>query len=106
MHHTAQDKTVIGSNPDEIEADYYFRGAPVSLYCTNIAWIMGSRSNPWHHGRRRSGITYKDGTPVPLRAFNDHVSYNDGKLEFATFSSMFGIMFQRTSRVYQSDGSF
>ena len=67
---------------------------------------MGNRSNPWHHGRRRSGITYKDGSPLPLNAFKDHVSYSDGRLEFASFSSMLGIMFKKTSRVYQSDGSF
>lgn len=67
---------------------------------------MGGRSKPWGHGEGRSGITYRNGNPVPATVFDNHVAFNDGKLEFATFSTMFGLMFQRTNRIYQSDGTF
>ena len=43
MHYTQQDKTVIASDTN-VEAEYYIRGNPVSLYCTNIASIMGGRT--------------------------------------------------------------
>jgi len=34
-------------------SDFYLRGNPVSLVGTNIASIMGGRSNPWQ--ARRTG---------------------------------------------------
>mmetsp|Transcript_19530 Transcript_19530/g.19197 ORF Transcript_19530/g.19197 Transcript_19530/m.19197 type:complete len:187 (-) Transcript_19530:37-597(-) len=95
----------IGSNRDE-ENTYYIRGNPVSLYCTNIAVLMGGRNNIWRGGRNRSGITDKSGRPIDPRVFNDAVAYNDGKLEFTTFSSMFHLIFQKSRRLMQSGGPF
>lgn len=95
----------IGSNRDE-ENTYYIRGNPVSLYCTNIAVLMGGRNNIWGGGRDRSGITDKLGRPIDPRVFNDKVAYNDGKLEFTTFSSMFHLMFQKSRRIMQAGGPF
>ncbi|CAI2368462.1 unnamed protein product [Moneuplotes crassus] len=95
----------IGSHRDE-ENTYYIRGNPVSLYCTNIAILMGGRNNIWEGGRNRSGITDKSGRPIDPRVFNNSVAYNDGKLEFTTFSSMFHLIFQKSRRVMQAGGPF
>lgn len=96
---------VMSSDRDQ-EATYYIRGNPVSLYCTNIAVIMGGRNNIWRGGRNSSGIVDKDGNPIPARTFDDFVSYNDGNLEFSTFSSMFHLILQKSRRVMQSGGPF
>lgn len=95
----------IGTNRS-VENTYYLRGNPVSLYWTNIPTLMGGRWNVWRGGRNRSGITDKNGYAIPSYVFDDKVAYNDGKLEFATFSSMFHLIFQRSRRVMQAGGPF
>ena len=95
----------IGSDRNE-ENTYYIRGNPVSLYCTNIATLMGGRCNVWRGGRNRSGITDKYGYRINARVFNDAVAYNDGKLEFVTFSTMFHVIFQKSRRLMQAGGPF
>mmetsp|Transcript_27401 Transcript_27401/g.24285 ORF Transcript_27401/g.24285 Transcript_27401/m.24285 type:complete len:121 (-) Transcript_27401:54-416(-) len=67
---------------------------------------MGGRNNVWRGGRNRSGITDKNGYSIPSYVFKDQVAYNDGKLEFTTFSTMFHLIFQRSRRIMQAGGPF
>lgn len=98
-------RVLIGSDRTK-EADYYFRGNPISLYCTNIDTIMGGRNRMWRNGRGRSGLVDDQGHTVPINMYQETVEYNDGKLEFASFPTLFHIGLSKTNRVLQSEGPF
>lgn len=67
---------------------------------------MGGRVNVWQGGRNSSGIVDKNGNPISRGVFKDHVTYNDGKLEFATFSTLLHVILAKSKRVAQSSGPF
>lgn len=104
IDHKEEDLT-IGADRNQ-DATYYIRGNPISLYCTNIATIMGGRAPIWRSGRNNVGIVDHEGSLVSRRQFSDNVSFNDGKLEFATFASLFHIGLCKAKRVAQLEGPF
>lgn len=97
---------IVIASDRNMQADYYIRGNPVSLYCTNVAVLMGGRINMWRSGRNSSGITDKAGNPISRAVFDNAVAYNDGKLEFTTFSTLLNVMLSKTKRLAQGEGPF
>jgi hypothetical protein len=95
----------IASDLDQ-PATYYLENAPVCFYCANLPTFMGERINLWKGGNGRIGITDQNGTPLPSSMFNDSTSFSDGKLEFATFSSVFHLIWSKSKRVAQAGGNF
>jgi len=48
---------------------------------------MGGRVRIWRGGRNRPGLKDQFGQKVDKNYFSDEMSYQDKKLEFATYSS-------------------
>ena len=88
-----------------VKAKHYLKGNPISLYCTNLKKIMGGRTNLWSKSKNRLGVVNKDGSKVSPNVFSStEGAFDDGKLEFATFDSLFGLITNKCQRLAQEEG--
>jgi len=62
--------------------------------------------NLWAGGRGRTGLETEEGTRVEEQKFTTVPSYNDGKLEFATFDSLLLYILNVSNSIAQEGGAF
>lgn len=87
---------VLVANSKHIKSKHYLKGNPVSIFCTNLESIMQNRTNLWGKSRTRLAIKNEDGTKASPNVFSTgKASYNDGKLEFAAFNNLIGLITNR-----------
>eukprot|EP00350_Pseudokeronopsis_sp_OXSARD2_P004392 CAMPEP_0170546592 /NCGR_PEP_ID=MMETSP0211-20121228/4951_1 /TAXON_ID=311385 /ORGANISM="Pseudokeronopsis sp., Strain OXSARD2" /LENGTH=223 /DNA_ID=CAMNT_0010851139 /DNA_START=1043 /DNA_END=1714 /DNA_ORIENTATION=+ len=100
------EKILFASN-NEKESDFYVKGDPVSIFCTNIHTIMGGQGNLWDGGRNRD-LGVVDGAHKDIKKgaikLNDEVSHNDDKLEIEIASSILHLSLNKPNRVAQERG--
>ena len=59
----------------------------------------------WSKSKNRLGVVNKDGSKVSPNVFSStEGAFDDGKLEFATFDSLFGLITNKCQRLAQEEG--
>jgi hypothetical protein len=98
--------------------DIVLKGDPVSIVCQNIYYYMGGTRDIWKKSGGQLGLEFYDrqNNEDVLRQQMDSVltaeqRYNDGKLEFFTYSSGLKIGFEKIAtgqadKIHQGSGPF
>lgn len=97
---------IVASSKDEIDSPHFLINNPVSFYCLNLPDIMNGNINLWAGGRNRVGLETEANVRVQEQRFKTEPSYNDGKLEFATFDSLLLYILNISNSITQEGGPF
>jgi diacylglycerol kinase (ATP) len=111
--------TAITTNGPGNAEEIVLKGDPVSIVCQNIHYYMGGTRDIWKKSGSQLGIEYfekNNNKEMLLKKQMENIitaeqSYNDGKLEFFTYSSGLKLGFEKIStgqadKVHQGVGPY